>query len=110
MAAVASKADVWVEFLPTTSGGRKAPAILNIGIYRPHLRVGNGEMLGVVFIAGPRTAVAPGSSANATVQFMYESTISYRDLAEGASFEILEGPFVVGRGRVVKLNLVAQQA
>src|SRR5437764_13362285 len=104
MAAAASKADVWVEFLPTTSGGRKTPAILNTGIYRPHLRVGNGEMLCVVFIDGPQTPIAAGSSAKATVQFIYESTISYRDLIESASFDILEGPFVVGHGRVVKLH------
>src|SRR5438132_1529928 len=47
MSRTPSQADVWVELLATSAGGRQSPVDFNTGIYRPHLRVGHGEMLGV---------------------------------------------------------------
>ena len=110
MSRTPSQAEVWVELLPTSAGGRQSPVDFNTGIYRPHLRVGHGDMLGVKFVAGPAKAVAPGEAANATALFVFEPGVSYDDLAEGATFEIIEGVRVVGRGRVVKVQRPAQQS
>ena len=100
-------AEVFIELLPTASGGRQTPVDLNNdhpGSYRPHLRVvgGSGEMLGVAFMDGPDEPVSPGESAHATIQGLY-SGVSYQELVEGAQFEILEGARVVGSGRVVRV-------
>ena len=67
-------------------------------------------MLGVKFVSGPAKPVAPGEAANATALFVFEPGVSYDDLAEGATFEIIEGIRVVGRGRVVKVQRAAQES
>jgi len=99
-------ADVFVELLPTGQGGRKRPLNLSNdspGQYCPHFRVvgGSGDMLGVAFMDGPDEALLPGDSANATVKGLYPG-VSYDELIEGARFEILEGPHVVGHGTVIR--------
>jgi translation elongation factor EF-Tu-like GTPase len=99
-------ADVFIELLRTENGGRKYPLDLcndNPGQYRPHFRVigGSGELLGVAFMDGPDEAVFPGGSTNATVKCLYRGESS-AELVEGAKFEILEGPNVVGRGVVTR--------
>jgi len=110
MSGTPSQAEVWVELLATSAGGRQCPADLSTGIYRPHLRVGRGEMLGVKFVSGPSKPVAPGETAKATALFLFESGVSYDDLAESATFEIVEGPRVVGHGRVVKVLRMADKS
>jgi hypothetical protein len=99
-------ADVFIELLPTEQGGRKYPLELcndNPGQYRPHLRVigGSGELLGVAFMDGPDEPVFPGGCTNATVKCLYPG-VDYAELIEGANFEILEGPNIVGRGVVTQ--------
>ena len=99
-------ADVFIELLPTEKGGRKYPLDLcndNPGQYRPHFRVigGSGELLGVAFIDGPDEPVFPGGCTNATVKCLYPG-VGYAELVEGADFEILEGPNIVGRGVVTR--------
>ena len=101
-----SWAEIVIELLPLESGGRDAPLNLSRdsgGQYRPHLRVigGSGSMLGVAVMDGA-DALAPGGKANATVRFLYEPGVSYAELIEGARFEILEGPHVVGYGHVIR--------
>jgi hypothetical protein len=102
-------AEVLIELLPTDKGGRHEP--LNLcndrpGEYRPHLRVigGSGEMLGVAFMDGPDNPIPPGGKTFATIKSLYEPDVSYRELVEGAEFEILEGAKVVGNGRVSKCH------
>ena len=100
-------ADVFIELLPTERGGRNRPLDLcndNPGQYRPHLRVidGSGELLGVAFMDGPDDPVLPGGSTNATVKSLYPG-VSYAELIDGAKFEILEGPHVVGHGTVTEV-------
>ena len=52
---------------------------------------------------GPDDPIPPGDSTHATIQSLYD--ISYEELVEGARFQILEGPNVVGYGEVIrKLN------
>jgi hypothetical protein len=102
-----SWAEVTIELLPTEKGGRATPLDLcndHPGQYRPHLRVvgGSGEMLGVAFMDGPDDPVHPGGRTNATVKFLYEPGVSYAELVEGARFEILEGPSVVGYGQIIR--------
>ena len=99
-------ADVLIDLVATESGGRTASLDLcndQPGQYRPHLRVigGSSEMLGVAFMDGPDEPVPPGGSTNATIKSLYPN-ISYEELVEGARFEILEGPHVVGYGEVVR--------
>ena len=100
-------ADVSIHLVPTESGGRTAPLDLSNdqpGQYRPHLRVigGSPEMLGVAFMDGPDDPIRPGDSAHATIKSLYAPNVSYEELVEGARFEILEGPHVVGYGEVVR--------
>jgi translation elongation factor EF-Tu-like GTPase len=95
-------AEVWVEFLPRENGGRSSPVGLDDLGYRPHLRVANGEYLGVEFVDGPERLVQPGESTFATVRFVYAPKVDYGALVEGAQFEVLEGGHTVGRGHVVR--------
>jgi hypothetical protein len=102
-----SWAEVMIELLPTGRGGRQEPLNLcndNPGQYRPHFRVigGSGELLGVAFMDGPDDPVQPGEQTFATVQFLYAPAVSYGELIEGAQFEILEGPKIVGLGRITR--------
>ena len=102
-----SWAEILIELLPPDKGGRAAPLNLSNdspGQYRPHLRVigGSGEMLGVAVMDGPDEPISHGGKTNATVKFLYEPGVSYAELIEGARFEILEGPHVVGYGYVIR--------
>jgi hypothetical protein len=97
-----TSADVLVEFRSVAEGGRQSAVSLCTGQYRPHLQVAGGEYLGVVFVGGPELPVQPGAGALATVDFVYEPGVSYAALTEGASFEVLEGPKVVAKGRVIR--------
>ena len=100
-------AEIMIELLPPESGGRSLPLDLcndRPGQYRPHLRVigGSGELLGVAFMDGPDDPVLPGDKAYADIKSLYEPGVSYAELVEGARFEILEGPHVVGHGQVIR--------
>ncbi len=96
-------ADVVVVFLSPVEGGRQTPTCLNNKKYRPHFRVfGAKEWLGVEFIEGPDEPVKPGVSTPSTVRLLYAPEVSYAELQEGARFEILEGPNVVGSGEVIQ--------
>lgn len=102
-----SWAEVKIELLPAEAGGRNLPVALSNdrpGEYRPHLRVlgGSGDILGVAFMDGPDDPVCPGDKVYATVRFLYELGVSYAELVEGARFEILEGPRVIGYGEVIR--------
>lgn len=101
-------ATVWVNFRTKVEGGRTDAVALATSQYRPHLRVAGGEYLGVSFVAGPSEPVQPGSSALATVAFMYEPSVSYADLTEGVNFEVLEGPNIVGIGHVIHVTPVGK--
>jgi hypothetical protein len=99
--------EVLIELLPTEKGGRNQPLDLcndHPGTYCPHFRVigGSGELLGVAFMDGPDSPVLPGGKTFATVKSLYEPNVSYAELVEGARFEILEGPNVVGYGTVMR--------
>jgi hypothetical protein len=67
--------------------------------YRPHFRIGAGEYLGVE-VATIGEASTDGR-ARAVVRLMYWPAVNYDALSSGASFDVLEGPNVVGHGRVV---------
>jgi hypothetical protein len=71
----------------------------------PHLRVlgGTGELLGVAVMDGPDQPISPGENTHATIKALYEPAVSYAELTPGARFEILEGPRVVGHGRILRL-------
>jgi translation elongation factor EF-Tu-like GTPase len=94
--------EVEVQFSSSDSGGRLTPAYLDDQGYRPHFRIGEGELLGVEFVDGPDDPVAPGNGSYATVRFSYWPGVNYDALVEGATFDIIEGPKVVGHGRVVQ--------
>jgi hypothetical protein len=105
MIVMSGYAEVWVRFLPTEEGGRRTPVALGEnapGRYRPHFRVrgGGGQMLGIEFIDGPEGWVQPGDSTHAAVRFLYEPDVCYDALMVGAEFDVLEGPRIVGVGRV----------
>jgi hypothetical protein len=103
---MAGIAQVLIEFLLTEKGGRQTPVCLSTDAagYRPHFRIfdGDGELLGVEFIDGPDDQVLPGGSTYATIRFVYEPEVCYDALVVGAQFEMLEGPRVIGRGRVTR--------
>jgi hypothetical protein len=100
-------AEVWLELLATSENGRTTPIHLSEDSparYRPHFRVqgGDGELLGVEFIDGPDDPVYPGGRTYATVRFLYEPAVNYDALQVGATFDVVEGPHLVARGRVTR--------
>lgn len=95
-------AKVRIEFVGAEVGGRCAPAHLSTA-YRPHLRVGTGEYLGVAFTGGETGAVQVGHCINAEVAFVYAPEVDYSALEVGAQFQILEGARMVGVGQVVEV-------
>lgn len=65
-------------------------------------RVGRAsDLLGVEFIDGPTDPVVPGRGAYASVRFLHP-TVDYAALRVGTEFEIIEGPTVIGIGRVME--------
>lgn len=99
-----------VTFFKTEEGGRAAPLRLESATpyYMPHLVVGDpkersprGRPLGVAFRRAPLT-LKPGDTATVRMDLMYHPEVDYRELAPGATFAVMEGARVVGRGRVEK--------
>lgn len=67
--------------------------------YRPHLRIGEGEYLGISFFD-----VAPSKTANlvrANAYLIYWPGVDYSPLKAGVQFQVLEGAKIVGHGTVV---------
>lgn len=100
-------AEVFIEFTPTSEGGRCSPVCLGEDAaphYTPHIVVhgGDGTYLGIEFVDGPDHPVKPGDKTYATVMFMYEPKVSYEALVVGATFDIREGGRTVGLGRVTR--------
>jgi translation elongation factor EF-Tu-like GTPase len=100
-------AEVFIEFTPTSQGGRHSPVWLGEHAaphYMPHLVVhdGDGTYLGVELVDGPDHPINPGDRTYATVRFMYEPDVSYEALVEGTTFDIREGGRTVGSGRVTR--------
>jgi hypothetical protein len=100
-------ADVRIQWLPTTESGRTTPVHVRrqgSASYRPHFRVGDrGEFLGVQFVDGVPPVAAPGDEGDAMVELLYVATgVDYRSLAAGATFDVLEGARVIGRGTVLR--------
>jgi hypothetical protein len=98
-------AKIWIELLPVDEGGRRTPLDLSSEwpvAYRPQLRVrgGDGRPLDVEFVAGPSEPVHPGSGAFATVRFPPNCGESHAELVVGAEFDVMEGPRLIGHGRV----------
>lgn len=98
--------EVPITLLPTAEGGRATALSISSdtpGSYRPHLRVkGEAARTGVALVDGPDEPLKPGASAFATVAFLYALDFSDTALTVGKEFEILEGPSVVGFGRVTR--------
>jgi hypothetical protein len=93
-----------LEFLRPAQGGRKQPPQMNDQQYRPHLRVPpSSEMLGVEFVRGPESPMPIGVPIRATARFLYEPQVSYAALQSAVAIEVLEGPKVVARGKVIRL-------
>ena len=80
--------------------GRATMPVLTGGMYRPHLRVKGGEYLGVSLVDGPHASL--GSTVRAVAALMYAPEVDDSALVVGTHFDVLEGPKVVGSGRVVR--------
>lgn len=96
---------VWIELLPVDEGGRRTPLDLSSEwpvAYCPQLRVrgGQGRLLSVEFVAGPSEPIAPGAGAHATIRLPHDNGSAHGDLIPGAEFDVLEGPRLIGYGRV----------
>ena len=72
--------------------------------YRPHFRV-TGERLGVEFLPCPGLPLLPGSTAVVAVQFSFEPQVCYDELTDSVEIEVLEGPHLIGNGRVLSRTL-----
>lgn len=93
--------DVEMTFLTKAQGGREQPPPLTTPtMYRPHLVVGDGEYLGVIFVSAPERVQAQ-SPFTATLGLVHHPNVDYSPLVSGAEFTVREGPRVVGRGRVL---------
>jgi translation elongation factor EF-Tu-like GTPase len=93
---------VSIELFSAEEGGRNTPLNPDTVGYMPHFRViGDTEYLGVRFLGGQNETITPGKIFEVTVLLMYFTQVSYDQLIQGAKFEILEGPKVVGKGTVI---------
>jgi hypothetical protein len=91
--------EVEVALTPATSGARSQPVIPDG--YRPHFRVNRGEYLGVEFVGASRRHEGNPLTL-AKVRLLYWPEVDYDALSTGAAFDVLEGPTVVGHGRVTR--------
>ena len=96
---------IWIELLPVDEGGRRTPLDLSSEwpvAYRPQLRVrgGQGRLLECEFVAGPADPISPGAGAHATIRLPADNGTSHAELVTGAEFDVLEGPRLIGYGRV----------
>jgi hypothetical protein len=73
---------------------------LNLGSYRPHVVVADGEYLGVEFVSCDG-ALAYDEPRGARFRLLYWPEVEYSVLQAGVTFTIREGPRIVGRGRVL---------
>ena len=96
---------VWINLLPVGEGGRRTPLDLSSEwpvAYCPQFRVrgGDGRLLDVEFVAGPSEPITQGSGAHATIRLPHDNGVSHAELVTGAEFDVLEGPRLIGYGRV----------
>jgi len=90
-----------ITFLSPEEGGRRllpAPPWVYPS-YMPHLTVGDGEHLGVRFVAGP--APSPRIPGRFVLELMYHPAVCYDALRPGAAFAVREGNRVIAFGRVL---------
>lgn len=95
---------VWIELLPVDEGGRRTPLDLSSEwpvAYRPQLRVrgGHGKLLDCQFVVGPSQPIEPGTGGPVTIR-LSENGNGDGALVVGAEFDVVEGPRVIGHGRV----------
>ena len=87
---------------------RKAPPCLHVtekGRYSPHLVVKDDEeYLGVTFVQGK--SVEFDEETDAIAMAIYED-VGYDKLVKGAEFFIMEGPHIVGEGRVENIEVMS---
>ena len=98
---------VWINLLPVGEGGRRTPLDLSSEwpvAYCPQFRVrgGDGRLLDVEFVAGPSEPITQGSGAHATIRLPHDNGVSHAELVTGAEFDVLEGPRLIGYGRVTR--------
>jgi translation elongation factor EF-Tu-like GTPase len=87
-----------VTFLAPEEGGRRhLPQAW--GSYMPHLTIGDGEQLGVRFVAGP--VPSAGVVSRYTLELMHHPAVCYAQLRTGVPFAVREGDRVVGVGKVL---------
>jgi len=92
-----------VTLLSTAAGGRHTGIRSSAGRqYMPHVVVDDGEYLGVrVTLTGPD--LLPGETTELTLEPLYPEQVDYSPLSVGTSFELREGPKVVGHGVILAL-------
>jgi hypothetical protein len=95
---------IWIELLPVDEGGRRTPLDLSSEwpvAYKPQFRVrgGPGRLIDVEFVAGPSEPIVPGAGAHATIRLAGNGG-PCAELVTGAEFDVLEGPRLIGHGRV----------
>jgi hypothetical protein len=96
---------VWIQLLPYDEGGRRTPLDLSSEwpvAYKPQLRVrGDARLLDVEFVAGPSEPVFPGGDgAHATIRLPSANGAAHPAFPVGTEFDVLEGPRLIGHGRV----------
>ena len=96
------KIEAEITFLSEEQGGRHQPPVLNTpSLYRPHLVVGDGDYLGVMFLSAPEF-VRASATFTAILALVYYPQVDYSALVPGAEFTVREGSQSVGHGRVIK--------
>lgn len=90
-----------VTLLSTKAGGRLTPIRSSGGRhYLPHVVVDDGEYLGVrITLSG--SDLRPGETTELILEPLYPEFVDYSALSVGKSFELREGPKVVGHGVIL---------
>lgn len=106
-----------VTFLSEANGGRKAPPVLNGGIFRPGTVIGDPSQrraildehnhdtqahFGITFESGPRV-VPRDAEFIATAFLTFYPGVDYKEYVPGATFTMREGHKVVGFGTIKRV-------
>ena len=80
-----------------TEGGRSKLKLFDG--YRPHIKIGDGELLGIVFHSVP-SSVPANTTVEVKFRQSYPGAVDYSGIVVGVEFTIVEGARVVGGGLV----------
>ena len=95
-----------IKLLSMDAGGRKTPINCKLDGYRPDHHFDwlneNYAYIGKVQFTEDTTFLFPGESAEVLITFISDATLD-ENLMPGLTWDVREGPFVVGQGTILEV-------